>query len=140
MRGLQLLLDGPFDIRQSGALYWSPLQFPETRELPFRFAREHIDELAKKVPREVGSDYAASFVVAANSFCSAEGAREAEAFFGPRVKEWTGAERRLANSLEIIRLCETRKNLLGPQLQAAWGGVTGSNIPSDTKLGQRPVH
>ena len=48
--------------------------------------------------------------------CSAEEARAAQDFFGPRMAKVNGGPRNLAQLLETIRLCEARKKIQQPDL------------------------
>lgn len=45
----------------------------------------------------------------AEGFCSVADAREAEDYFGPLVKDWPGAARTLAETVEAIELCAAQR-------------------------------
>lgn len=107
---LALLLTDEFDPRQSFyALLFGPLGYRETEKLPFEFLEQNIDALIKKLPREVGADFAAALPTVGYGFCDASGRAELAAFFEPRVKEYTGGPRNLAQALESVDLCIARK-------------------------------
>ena len=58
---LDLLLSKDFDLRESFyPLLFGPLAYAETRDVPFTFVKQHLDALLKRLPREVGEDYAAT--------------------------------------------------------------------------------
>ena len=104
-----------FDVREGFyPLLFGPLEYRETEHLPFEFVRAHLPELLAVLPHEVGGDYAAALVGVGTSFCSEEGERQVEQFFGPKIGDWTGGARRLANVREEIRLCEKRVQALLP--------------------------
>lgn len=46
-QSLDLLLTGPFDIREVLGLLFGPLQNPATREIPYEFVKQHFDELVR---------------------------------------------------------------------------------------------
>jgi alanyl aminopeptidase len=115
---LDLLLSNDFDIRESFWNLFGPLAYPETRDLPFRWVQQHLDELLKRLPREVGEDFAADLPSVGKRFCDADKRAEVEAFFKDRVKDYVGGPRTLAKTLESIDLCMARKKVLGPELAA----------------------
>ena len=116
---MALLLAKEFDAREAFfSLLFGPLAYPETRELPFQFVKQNIDQLLKIVPREVGEDFAAIFPFAGGAFCDASHRAAVQAFFEDRVKSYTGGPRNLAQVLEEIDLCIAERKTLGPELAA----------------------
>ena len=114
---MALLITGEFDARESFfALLFGPLNYPETRNLPFEFVRKNIDRLAAHVPREVGEDFAANFPFAGGAFCDATHRDEVKSFFEERVKKYTGGPRTLAQVLERIDVCIGQREALEPGL------------------------
>jgi alanyl aminopeptidase len=111
---MSLVLDAGLDIRESFRLLFAPLQYRETAQMPFEFVRTHLDEILKVLPREVGGDFAADLVDVGDASCSAQEADEVAKYFTPRVKDWTGGQRRLANTLERIHLCAAQKAAILP--------------------------
>jgi alanyl aminopeptidase len=112
---LALLLTNEFDLRES----FSALLFPAPRSaprLPFEFVRDNLDALLKKLPREVGSDFAADLPRVGEDFCNAADRDDLDAFFKPRVDGYAGGPRTLAQTLEGIDLCIARKKALEPSL------------------------
>jgi alanyl aminopeptidase len=111
---MNLVLEKTFDIRESFGLLFGPMKYPETLHLPFEFVQSHLDQILQVLPREVGNDFAAGLVEVGDAFCSTEDAEEVAQYFNPRVKDWTGAPRRLAQTLESIRLCAAQKAAILP--------------------------
>ena len=88
---LDLLLSKDFDLRESFyPLLFGPLAYAETRDVPFTFVKQHLDSLLKRLPREVGEDYAATLPTVGSSFCDAKRRDELDSFFRDRVKDYTG--------------------------------------------------
>jgi alanyl aminopeptidase len=111
---MSLVLDPGLDIRESFRLLFGPLQYRETGQMPFEFVHTRLDEILKVLPREVGGDFAADLVDVGDASCSAQEADEVAKYFTPHVKDWTGGERRLANTLERIHLCAAQKASILP--------------------------
>ncbi len=117
-RAMGLLLTGDFDMREAfQPLLFGPLDERSTRHLSFEFVKEHIDELLKALPREVGSDFAAALPEVSGGFCDARSRKEIVDFFGPRVKDYSGGERNYAQALEKIDLCIQQRAKLGPEIE-----------------------
>jgi alanyl aminopeptidase len=115
-RNMSLLLDGTFDMRLSSSLLFGPLSAPELAGIPLDFVKSHYDAIVAKLPSAAGFDYAAFLPETASHGCSAEAARDAQDFFGPRMAKLNGGPRTLAQSLESIRLCAARKKVQQPDL------------------------
>jgi cytosol alanyl aminopeptidase len=113
---LSVILSGEFDARESIALLRGPLQYPQTRDLPFEFVKEHIDQLITILPRGVGSDAAADLPAVADEFCSPEKRAEVESFFQPRIAQYTGGPRILAKTLESITVCSAVRKVQEPSV------------------------
>jgi cytosol alanyl aminopeptidase len=116
---LDLLLSKDFDLRESFyPLLFGPLAYAETRDVPFAFVKQHLDALLKRMPREVGEDYAAVLPSVGGTFCDAKSRDELDSFFRDRVKDYTGGPRALAQTLEGIDLCISARQALAPELTA----------------------
>jgi len=116
---LELLLSKDFDPRESFfALLFGPLAYMETRELPFQFVKQNLDQLLTRLPREIGGDYAADFAFTGTGFCDASHRSEVQDFFQDRVKAYAGGPRNLAQVLEVIDLCIAERKSLAPDLSA----------------------
>jgi alanyl aminopeptidase len=116
---LDLLLSKDIDLRESFyPLLFGPLSYADTREVPFEFVKQHLDALLKRLPREVGEDYAAMLPSVGGSFCDAKQRDELDSFFADRVKDYNGGPRTLAQTLEGIDLCIAARKSLAPELTA----------------------
>ncbi len=115
-RDMQLLMDGTFDMRIAASLLFGPLLTPELAGIPLGLVESNYDAIVAKLPSSAGFDYAAFLPEAAGRGCSAEEARAAQDFFGPRMAKVNGGPRNLAQLLETIRLCEARKQVQQPDL------------------------
>ncbi len=116
---LGLLLSNNFDPREAFyALLFGPLEYAETRDLPFQFVKQHLDALLKLVPREGGKDYASALPKVGRTFCDAKHRDELNGFFADRVKDWAGGPRILAQTLDEIDLCISARQKLAPELTA----------------------
>jgi alanyl aminopeptidase len=112
----QLLMSGEFDFREVTA--WGFATTAETRHMPFDFIKANLDALLKVLPREVGGDFASYLPAVGNSFCTAAERKELADFFQPKVADWSGADRNLAQTLETIDLCIAKRDALGPSLES----------------------
>jgi alanyl aminopeptidase len=124
---MNLFLNKTFDIRESFGLLFEPMNSRETSQMPFEFVRANLDQILQILPREVGGDFAAGLVEVGNAFCSPEGAEEVDRYFKDKVKDWTGGDRRLANTLEQIRLCSARKAALLPSYSEGLSNYSGGS-------------
>ena len=116
---LDLLLSKEFDPRESFyPLLFGPVAYADTRDVPFEFVKQHLDALLKRLPREVGEDYAAMLPSVGGSFCDAKRRSELDSFFADRVKDYNGGPRTLAQTLEAIDLCIAAWKSLTPELTA----------------------
>jgi alanyl aminopeptidase len=116
---LDLLLSKDFDPRESFyPLLFGPLSYADTRDVPFEFVKQHLDALLKRLPREVGEDFAAMLPSVGGSFCDSKHRDELDSFFADRVKDYNGGPRTLAQTLEGIDLCIAARKSLTPELTA----------------------
>jgi alanyl aminopeptidase len=116
---LDLLLSKDFDLRETFyPLLFGPLSYVDTRDVPFEFVKQHLDALLKRLPREVGEDYAAMLPLVGGSFCDAKHRADLDSFFSDRVKDYNGGPRTLAQTLEGIDLCIASRKSLTPELTA----------------------
>jgi alanyl aminopeptidase len=103
--GLTTLLTDEFDVRESSRILWSSLDDRHTREVSWQFFKANFDALVAKLPREMG----AWLPWTGANFCDASHRAEVEAFFRGRAERLVGAERRLAETLELIDQCVALK-------------------------------
>lgn len=115
--GLALVLGDDFDIRESFfSLLFGPGGYEKNQDLRLAFVKANLDGLLKKLPREVGGDFAANLPFVGAGYCDAGRRAELEAFFGDKVKGYTGGPRNFAEVLELVDLCIARKAALGPEI------------------------
>jgi alanyl aminopeptidase len=108
--GMQAVLSKTIPLIDGFALLLSSGQgYPDTRKMPFQFIKEHFDEIMKDHPSVFGNDVGSFLPYSGGSFCDAESRRELQSFFGPKVDQYAGAPRNLAQTLEGIDLCIARK-------------------------------
>jgi alanyl aminopeptidase len=103
---LNVPLDPRFDMREAEGVLFSAVGEPQTRDLGWAFLKQSFDKVVNRTPREGR----AFLVFAAASFCDAEHRSDAESFLTPRVAEFSGGPRNLAQVLEGIDLCIAFKN------------------------------
>ncbi|HZU29307.1 MAG TPA: M1 family metallopeptidase [Bryobacteraceae bacterium] len=115
---LPILLTNEFDPRESEHLFRGPLEYPETRALPWEFVRRNYDALVKQMPTAAGLDDAAEFPQVGTAFCDATHRDEIREFFAPRMAGHAGGPRILAQTLERMNSCIAQKEALGPELSA----------------------
>ena len=114
---MALLLTGRLDAREAFyPLLFGPLQYPETRPLPFQFVQQHLDELINRLPREVGGDFAAALPEVGRAFCDVRHRDEVESFFKERVKEYVGGPRTLQQTVEQVDVCIGERNVVAPDI------------------------
>ncbi|MBV9771111.1 MAG: M1 family metallopeptidase, partial [Bryobacterales bacterium] len=91
---LDLLLSNEFDLREDFyPLLFGPLAYVDTRDVPFEFVKQHLDALLKRLPREVGEDYAAALPTVGEGFCDVKRRDELDSFFSGRVETYSGGPR-----------------------------------------------
>jgi alanyl aminopeptidase len=100
-KGLALLLDPAFDVRESWTAlrnlsYWLP-----ARRAANDFIVANFDALTKTVARDAPGFWPHY----ASGLCSEKDRADVEAFWKPRVNTYAGADRELAQALEAIRVC-----------------------------------
>src|SRR6266542_71319 len=100
-----ILLTDEFDVRESLGILWSTLEERATREVSWQFFKANFDALVAKLPREMGT----WLPWTGGAFCDASHRAEVEAFFRGRVDKLVGAQRPLAEVLEVIDQCVALK-------------------------------
>jgi alanyl aminopeptidase len=126
---IALLLTDDFDAREAYfALLFGPLDYPATRSLPFDFLKAHIDDLLKRLPREVGADFAADLPRVGEAFCDATKRDEIESFFKDRVKNFVGGPRTLEQTIEKIDVCIGEGKAIEPEIDRFLGDAAGSAL------------
>ena len=109
-RGLGLLLDPAFDIRESSNALWTSHQYAQPRRDVHDFIKTNFEAFAQRVQRETPG----SWPMYAERLCSDADRADVEAFWRDRIASYSGGARTLATTLESIELCT--------RLRAAQGG------------------
>jgi alanyl aminopeptidase len=91
---------------------------PETRQLVWDFVRENFDRLNGTLPGARGIPFGATLPLTASGFCDATHREQVSAFFQPRIGSLPGGARNLANTLETVRLCAARAQVVQPAVEA----------------------
>jgi alanyl aminopeptidase len=113
---LELFFDPAIDPRElEYNLFGVP---PETRRIVWNFVQQNFDRLNSRLPGARGIPFGAILPRSASGFCDAADQTQVAAFFKPRVAALPGAARNLANTLESIRLCSARADLIRPAVSA----------------------
>jgi len=100
-RGLDLLLDPTFDVRETWTALYDAHGWNPTRRATYDYLVANFDAVAKTVD----PDAPGRWLAFGAGLCSAKEWGEVEAFWKPRATTYPGAERRLASTLEAIELC-----------------------------------
>ena len=100
-RALELALDTRLRTSEVFRPLMAQFRDVEGVELAWAWLTEHYDALVARM----GPGFAGYLPYVATGFCSAERAREARAFFEPRVGATQGGPRNLASATEAIELC-----------------------------------
>ncbi len=127
---MALLLGDEFDAREAfRPLLFGPLDYPATRSLPFDFVKAHLDDLLKRLPREVGEDFAAALPRVGDAFCDATKRDELESFFKDRVKSYVGGQRTLEQTIEKIDICIGERKAVAPDTDRFLMDSNGRSTP-----------
>ena len=98
----KLALDDALDPRESlSAVFGTGGGEPRIRRLSYEFLKAHLDPIVARLPREI----LGYLPFAAGGFCDAEMRKDVDGFFRPRVADYAGGPRNLAQVLEGIDLC-----------------------------------
>ena len=100
-RGLGVMLDPAFDIRESTTALWISSKAISPRRDTHDFIAANFDALAKRV----SSDTPGYWPSYAASLCSENDRAAVETFWRDRIANYAGGERTLKQALEQIQLC-----------------------------------
>ena len=112
--GMQAVLSGSVTLANGFPLLFSGQNDNSTHKMAFEFVKAHFDQIMAGHPSVFGNDFGSFLPNVGGSFCDAQSRNELQAFFGPRVAQYPGAPRTLAQILESIDLCIARKAALEP--------------------------
>jgi alanyl aminopeptidase len=100
-RGLGVMLDPVFDIRESGTALWISSNSIPPRRDTHDFIAANFDAMAKRVP----PDTPGSWPYYAAGLCSEKDRADVETFWRDRIANYAGGARTLKQALEQIQLC-----------------------------------
>ncbi len=100
-RGMGVMLDPAFDIRESGTALWISSHSIPPRRSTHDFIAANFDAMAKQVSRDTPG-YWPSF---AAGLCSEKDRADVAAFWQDRIANYAGGERTLKQTLEQIQQC-----------------------------------
>jgi len=100
-KGLSILLDPSFDVRETWTALRNVNGWNPTRRATHDFIVANFEALAQTV----GRDTPGGWPYYAEGLCSEQDAAAVEAFWTPRVTTYSGAERALPATVESIRRC-----------------------------------
>jgi alanyl aminopeptidase len=103
-RALALALDPMLKVSEMLAIPRHQMADDRTREPAWEWVEKSFDAVAARLSKQA----AGAVPGLAASFCSGAAASRVEAFFAPRIGALTGGPRRLAETLEAVRLCAAR--------------------------------
>ncbi len=116
--GYDLVLSGKIPMIQSSMLLFAGQGEEATRHLAFDFTKTHFDELAAKRPQGGGFDFGSRFPAVGQSYCDVESRTALDQFFAPKVTQFTGGPRALAQTIERIDLCIAERKTQEPSVAA----------------------
>lgn len=112
--GRQAVLSKKVTLADGYVLLFGGLLYSATSKMPFEFVKAHFDEIMKDHPTIFGFDFGSRLPQAGSDLCDSASRSELQAFFEPRVPNYTGAPRALAQVLEGIDLCIASKTAQQP--------------------------
>jgi cytosol alanyl aminopeptidase len=113
-RGLGVLLDPDFDVRESTTALWISSYAVPPRRATADFIAANFDALAQRVSSEVPGQWP----YFARRLCSEQDRDNVDAFWRSRIASYPGAERTLNQAEEQIRLCAALRAAQAPAVAA----------------------
>jgi alanyl aminopeptidase len=99
-RGLGVMLDPAFDVREAGTALWISSSIPPRRDT-HEFIAANFDAMAARVSRDTPGYWPAY----AAGLCTERDRAAVQAFWQNRIVNYAGGERTLKQALEQIQLC-----------------------------------
>jgi alanyl aminopeptidase len=114
-RNLEIFMEPQgFDARDAMGLLFGGASEPATREITFRYIRDHWDRISERLPTT-----ARPFLLhVAGGFCDRAKVQEVEAGFGPIAAKVSGGDRVLRSVVERIQTCAAFKERQQPSVAA----------------------
>lgn len=116
--GYSAVLSGEIPFIQGSNLLFAGQNNESTRKLAFEFLKSHYDQIVSKRPQGGGFDFGARLPAVGQQFCTAEDRAELAAFFDPKISQFVGGPRSLAQTLERIDLCTAQRKEQEPSVAA----------------------
>ena len=113
---MEAITSGQISFIEGAQLLYAGQRQAATRHIAFDFMKEHFTEIAAKRPTGGGADAGARFPNVGSSYCDAESRDALKSFFQPRVGDFVGAPRRLAQVIERINSCIGSKSKEEPSV------------------------
>jgi aminopeptidase N len=113
-QALAIILTDEFELREFAAPLLGALAEPRTRELGYRFVKDHFDEITNKLP-PLYRPYMALILV---PLCDDARKPEIEAYFKPKLDKLDGGPRMMAQALEAMSLCAAQRKASAPGVEA----------------------
>ena len=85
---------------------WAELNRHETMDDAWAWEKKNYDAIVARLPKHHGG---VALISTVSVFCDEAHAKDAEAFFKPKVQDLEGGPRALALSLETVRLCVAKR-------------------------------
>ncbi len=108
-RNMEAVLGGGLELREAFLyLVRGTTENPSTREVAYRYVKEHFEPLVQGLPQSAGTTVSSAGALLMNvgeDFCDAEHRKDLADFFGERSARHEGAPRALAQALERVDLC-----------------------------------
>jgi alanyl aminopeptidase len=119
LRALRLLVDGPFELTESGALIGGAFGQPALEPQAWTFFKDNYAAISARLP-----PFARGYLVfVASNFCTEAQRKDAEAFFTPHAAGVANGTRMLAQSLESIDRCIENRARSAAAVERAFGAV-----------------
>ena len=119
-RGFQALLSGEFDMRTAfNPLLFGPLGYSGTEKVPFTWVKANFDALSGKLSSGLTVSQGAFLPRLATASCDESELPAIEAFFGDKIKQYSGGPRSYSQALEQLKVCSAQRKAQGPEI-AAW--------------------
>jgi alanyl aminopeptidase len=120
-KALPLLLDPAVDAREAIALL-TAASTEATRALVERFAREHLDALLARLPRDEVTGGAAELASAFTSACDGKRRDELADYVTKHFAPYPGGDRVVKQAIERMDHCIASRAVVDPELRAWLGG------------------
>jgi alanyl aminopeptidase len=116
--GENALLRGDVPFLEGTSLLFAGQGQAATRKLGFDFVKANWNDVTAKMPTGGGADYGARLPRVGSSWCDEASRNELNDWFAPKVGQFSGAPRELAQIVEGIDLCIADKAAEAPSVAA----------------------